>query len=363
MSTTRHSHDLLLAAAMCALAASAGAQPAAAEAEVRAALARCVEAWNRHDPPSFGTTCLTEDVWFTEADDSWYKRFVGRAKVLGMFDYNIRNTDLQWEVVQVKPQADGTVAVHLKQRAGVLPRTATGYSQSFTSDPSFARLRQDGGAWKVFFFTSAERWARVLLQELDKPATAAAPPAVATADPPTPPGAQPRAYSIQFGVAGGSCFSCHGNKPVVSEDGDRGRIIAAGAAAESAEALRTAMTTTRAGGSMALVLADPQLTDERLDAIRAWLRTLRDGFGERQADRIVIRNQRSDRDPPARLAELRAEGWKLPANAGCRTGRKLAGGAQCEIRLPPGSRGALVFRFAPSQGLDPQPVRLTIAEH
>jgi hypothetical protein len=352
-----------LVVVLSALCPYVGAQAPEPAAEVRATLARCVEAWNRHDPPAFGAACLTDDVWFSESDDSFYRRNIGRAKMLGMFDYNIRNSDLQWEIVRVAPQPDGTVAVGLKQRVGMLPRTASGYTQAFASDPSFARLRRDAGAWKVFFFTSHEGWARALLMELDKPAAAASAPKAAArvVDAPLAPGAQPRAYSMQFGTQGTSCFHCHGNTPVVSEDGDRGRIIAAGAGAETAAALRSAMTTPRAGGSMDTVLADPTLTDAHLDAIRLWLRGLRDGFAQQQADRIVIRNPRSDRDPPARFARISAEGgWRLPPGAGCRVGRTLAGGAQCEIRLPPGSRGDLVFRFAPGGGLEPQPVRLTL---
>ena len=109
------------------------------------------------------------------------------------------------------------------------------------------------------------------------------------------------------------------------------------------------------------ILADPALTDERLDAIRLWLRALRDGRAERVDDRVVIHNPRSERDPPARLALLRAEGgWRLPKDAGCRQGVVLKGATQCEIRLPPGSGGALVFRFAPSEGLEPQEVRLAL---
>lgn len=355
-----------LAAVAAVLASTHGnTQPSIDEAAVRAALAQCIEAWNRHDPNAFGEACLTEDVWFSEADDSFYKRDVGRARVLGRLDYNIRNTELQWEVVRVKPLPDGAVGVQLKQRIGVLPRTPSGYSQAFESDPSFARLRRDGATWKVFFFTSHKGWARALLQASDNPAPAAATPAAtpATADRPVAPGAQPRAYSMQLGTLGTSCFHCHGNTPVVSEDGDRGRIIASGAAAETAAALRQAMTTPRAGGQMDNILADPALTDDRLDAIRRWLRVLRDGHAERQADRVVIRNQRSERDPPVRLALLRAEGgWRLPSVAGCRQGMVLKGGRQCEIRLPPGRQGALVFRFAASAGLEPQPVRLALEQ-
>lgn len=365
----------LAVAAVAVLAAAAGAPHAVAqspgvEADVRAALARCVGAWNRHQPKAFGDACLTEDVWFSEADDSFYKRFQGREKVLGAFGYNIESSDLQWDVVRLKALPDGSVAAELKQRIGILPRKPDGsYSQTFDSQPSFARLRRDGDAWKVHFFTSHRGWARALLQEVDKPAAPTAAAAVAApapavvADSPVPPGVQPPGYSIQFGERSESCFACHGRQPTVTEDGDRGLIVASGAAADSAAALRRAMTTPRAGKIMDRVLADPALTDQRLDAIRLWLRTLRDGHAERQADRIVIRNQRSARDPSARLALLRAEGgWRLPPKAGCRQGVALKGGTQCEIRVPPGSRGTLVFRFAKSGGLEPQPVRLPLDE-
>jgi len=364
MATPLLSRCRRLAAALLALASALplSAQPAVDEAGVRAALAACVEAWNRHQPKAFGEVCLTEDVWFSETDDSFYKRFQGRDKVLGTFAYNIETSDLRWEVVRLASLPDGSVAAELKQRVGILPRTQDGYTKTFDSDPALARLRREGSAWKVYFFTSHPRWARSLLQALDKPAaTAAATPAPATiADAQVPPGTEPPAYSIQFGP-GLSCFHCHGRRPVVSEDGDRGLIVANGAGADSAAALRRAMTTPRAGGIMDSVLADPTLTDERLDAIRLWLRAMRDGRAERVDDRVVIHNARSERDPPARLALLRTEGgWRLPKDAGCRQGTALKGGTQCEIRLPPGSGGTLVFRFAPSEGLQPQEVRLTL---
>jgi hypothetical protein len=72
----------------------------------------------------------------------------------------------------------------------------------------------------------------------------------------------------------------------------------------------------------------------------------------------VIHNPRSAREPPARLALLRAEGWTLPADGGCREGMTLAGGAQCELRVAAGSQGTLVFRFAQGEGLQPQEVRV-----
>lgn len=372
MQATRHlSHRRTQLVAVLALVLAATrtlAQSAFDETGVRSALAACVESWNRHEPKAFGDVCLTEDVWFSETDDSFYQRFRGRAKVLGTFGYNIQSTDLQWEVVRVKALPDGTAEVQLKQRVGILPRTQGRYAQTFDSDPSFARLRRDGGAWKIFFFTSDAGWARSLMRPSAGPATAptAAPkPALAaTADAPVPPGVQPPAYAIQFGTFSESCFACHGQQPTVSEDGDRGRIVASGAAAADAAALRRAMTTPRAGGIMDRVLADPALSDARLDSIRLWLRAMRDGRAEQKVDRVVIYNPRSERDPPARLALLRAEGaWRLPKDANCRQGAALKGGTQCEIRVPPNSRGTLVFRFAASTGLQPQEVRLALNEN
>lgn len=351
----------LLAAAVIGLAAAAP-PAAAADDAVRAALQRCVAGWNSHEPKVFGD-CLSADVWFSEADDSFYKRFVGRDKVLGMFDYNIRNSDLHWEVVRIKPLADGSVAVQLKQRVGILPLKDGQYAMSFDSDPSLARLRREGGSWKVYFFTSAPRWARALLQELDTPKAAAVPTVAAPATEPKaaalPPGDEPAAYTTPFGDRAQGCIYCHGRPPALSEDPKRGRIIAAGAAAADGAALRRAMAQPRIGGMMDNVLADPALTDAALEAIRLWLLALRDGRARVTADRVVIHNPRSERDPPARLELLRTEGgWQLPADTGCLVGTELAGGASCEIRLAGSKHGALVFRFADSAGLQPQLVRV-----
>jgi hypothetical protein len=38
----------------------------------------------------------------------------------------------------------------------------------------------------------------------------------------------------------------------------------------------------------------------------------------------------------------------------------LTGETQCELRLAPGSKGTLVFRFAPGEGLQPQEVRMVV---
>jgi hypothetical protein len=251
--------------------------------------------------------------------------------------------------------------VQLRERNGMLPRKQGKYAQSFDSDPSYSRLRLEGKQWKVFFFTSHAGWARALLAlpgPLPGQQTAIARPAT---DPPVPPGVEPPAYMLRLGHFVRSCGSCHGRPPTPSQDPGLGRIVATGAAAADAQALRRAMSQSSAAEvAMKAALADPALTDARLDAIRLWLRALRDGRAERQGERIVIHNPRAKSEPPARLALLRTEGWALPADAGCREGMQLAGGTQCELRVPSGSKGTLVFRFAAGDGLQPQPVRLPL---
>ena len=351
----------IAAAAMVALVPlPAVAQPLPDEAGVRAALGRCVAAWNRHVPKAFADACVTDDVWFSEVDDSFYQRFKGRAKMLSVLDHNIRRTVLQWEVVSLQALPDGTVAALLKERVSWLPRKQGKYARSFDSDPSYARLRREGKQWKLYFFTSHAGWARALLAApgpLPGAKTALVQPAT---DPPVAPGVEPPAYMLSLGTSVRSCGSCHGRPPTPSQDPGVGRIVATGAAAADAQALRRAMAQPRGAVVMESVLADPALTDARLDAIRLWLRALRDGRVERQRDRIVIHNPRSTREPPARLALLRATGWTLPADAGCREGMVLAGGTPCELRIAPGSKGTLVLRFAPGEGLQPQEVRLSV---
>ncbi len=347
--------------ALCllALAASTHAQPVPDEAGVRSALERCVAAWNRHVSKAFADACVTDDVWYSEVDDSNYGRFKGRSQMLGLLDYSVRNTDLQWEFVSMQALPDGSAAVQLKQRIGVLPRKHGKYAQSFDSDPSYARLRREDKQWKVYFFTSNTGWARALI------ATPGPLPGQRSAlvhpptDPPVPNGVEPPAYTLPLGTWVRSCSNCHGRPPTPSQDPGFGKIVSTGAAAGDAAALRRAMAQSRSR-DMESVLADPALTDARLDAIRLWLRALRDGRAERKGDRIVIHNPRAKSEPPAQLALLRAEGWTLPVDAGCREGMQLAGGTQCELRVPPGSKGALVFRFAVGEGLQPQPVRLPL---
>ena len=178
-------------------------------------------------------------------------------------------------------------------------------------------------------------------------------------DPAVPTGVEPPAYTLPLGTWVRSCSSCHGRPPTPSQDPGFGKIVDTGAAAADAAALRRAMAQSRSR-DMQPVLADPALTDTRLDAIRLWLRALRDGRAERQGERIVIHNPRAKSEPLAQLALLRAEGWTLPVDAGCQEGATLAGGTQCELRVPPESKGALVFRFGVGEGLQPQSVRLPL---
>lgn len=286
---------------LAAMASGSAWGAAVDEAGVRAALERCVAGWNSHEPQRFGE-CLTEDVWFSEADDSFYQRFRGRPKVLGLMDYSIRNSDLRWEVVRLHAQPDGTVAVQLRQSVGMLPVKDGRHAMRFDSDPSFARLRREGAVWKLHFFTSDAGWARALLAKLEAPPAApASAPASASKTPAIErPGAAPAAYSMPFGTGGMSCHYCHG-LPALADDSARTRILTEGVAAADGAALRRQMAQPRTGGMMDKVLADPALTDADLERIRRWLLTLRDGRAERLPDRIVVHNPRSPRDPPVRF--------------------------------------------------------------
>ena len=244
-------------------------------------------------PKAFADACVTDDVWFSEVDDSFYQRFKGRAKMLSVLDHNIRRTVLQWEVVSLQALPDGTVAALLKERVSWLPRKQGKYARSFDSDPSYARLRREGKQWKLYFFTSHAGWARALLAApgpLPGAKTALVQPAT---DPPVAPGVEPPAYMLSLGTSVRSCGSCHGRPPTPSQDPGVGRIVATGAAAADAQALRRAMAQPRGAVVMESVLADPALTDARLDAIRLWLRALRDGRGRAAA--------RPHRDPQPTL--------------------------------------------------------------
>ena len=128
------------------------------EAAVREASAAYVKAWNRHDIKAWADF-LAPDVWYTEADD-FYERFKGRDKVVGWFEFNVKNADLAWEVQRLKALPDGSVGVVLKQTMSMLPRKNGKYASVFVSEPSFARWRPVDGRWQIVFFTSHAGWAR-----------------------------------------------------------------------------------------------------------------------------------------------------------------------------------------------------------
>ena len=86
-----------------ALMAGLASGPASAdEAAVRSATQALVEAWNRHDAKAV-TELLAEDVWYTETNDSLYQRQKGRERAMSLLAYSIENSDLQWDIVRVKP--------------------------------------------------------------------------------------------------------------------------------------------------------------------------------------------------------------------------------------------------------------------
>lgn len=141
----------------------AGAQPkkakeaAGTEAALRDSIAQFEKAWNRHDVKAW-LALMTEDVWFTQAQD-YYERMKGKKAVQTTFEYDVKNTDLQWEAKRVRMMPDGTASVELRQVALIPPKTDGKYKREDVSDPSFSRWRFEGGKWRLFFFTSHKGWA------------------------------------------------------------------------------------------------------------------------------------------------------------------------------------------------------------
>ena len=128
------------------------------EAAVREASAAYVNAWNRHEIKGWADF-LAPDVWYTEAEDL-YERFKGRDKVIGWFEFNVKNSDLAWALQRVKALPDSSVGVVLKQTMSMLPRKNGKYASVFVSEPSFARWRPVDGRWQIVLFTSHAGWAR-----------------------------------------------------------------------------------------------------------------------------------------------------------------------------------------------------------
>jgi ketosteroid isomerase-like protein len=158
MSLSRRS-VLGVASGIFVSATRAGAQPKsdATEASLREAIAQYLKAWNRHDTKAW-SAMLTDDIWYTEARD-YYQRMKGKKAVLSTFEYNVKNSDLVWEVRRLQMMPDGTATVVVRQVANILPKTGGKYASSFESEPSLARWRHGGGKWRLFFFTSNKGWA------------------------------------------------------------------------------------------------------------------------------------------------------------------------------------------------------------
>lgn len=133
------------------------------EASLRDAITAYVATWNRHDVQAW-SSLLTDDIWYTEADD-YYQRMKGRPAVISFFGDVVKTTDLKWEVSRLKLMPDGTATVVLRHFALILPKTGDKYSASFESTPSVSRWRIEGERWKMFYFTSHKGSALVAMKK------------------------------------------------------------------------------------------------------------------------------------------------------------------------------------------------------
>lgn len=351
------------------------------EVAVRSATQALVDAWNRHDPKAWSAH-LAEDVWYTETDDSVYQRFKGREKAVSLVSYSVENSDLQWEIVRMKTRPDGVVSVVLLQRKSMLPKTDGKYRSVFTSDPSIARWRRDtDGRWRIVFFTSDKGWALAEIKKDDEgrtAATAPAPlaPAASIAPPRAATGSEPAEYTAFWGRFSHGCNFCHGRPPGLPSSEIVSRIVAVGAATADGAGLRAAMQRKELGGTMGHVLADPALTDAALEAVRRYLVDVRDGalpaelaFDAARATReLPLRNERSSRDAPAKIALLRVSGpFVVDAKRStCRRDGTIAGQSACRLVLraapgaAPSATGAVELQLAPTTGLEPRLHRVTL---
>ncbi len=133
------------------------------EASLKEALANYVATWNRHDVEGW-SEFLTDDIWYTEADD-YYQRMKGRKAVLTFFGDIVKTTDLRWDVKGVKMMPDGTATVVLSHFALILPKAGGKYASTFESTPSVSRWRIEGDRWRMFYFTSHKGSALVAMQK------------------------------------------------------------------------------------------------------------------------------------------------------------------------------------------------------
>lgn len=381
----------LLVAAAATLAASASAD----EAAVRRATESLVQAWNRHDVQAWAEH-LTDDVWYPEGVDH-YGRYKGREQVVGLIGDKVRSTDLEWAITRVlQARPDGQVGVVLVERLQVLPRVDGRYHSVFTSDPSYARWRREpDGRWRLSHFTSNRGRALSEIRNDEQAVAGAAVPAASAPAPsisggagaqqaarPRPPrgapAVEPGEYTAFYGRYANGCNYCHGRPPTLPGSIDAAsRIVAVGAATADGASLRAAMARESLGNPMRVVLDDPALTDDALEAVRRYLVAVRDGAvpeavvfeGPGSHREIEVRNERAGRDAPARLALLRVSGPFTidTARSTCRRGVMIAGQSSCRLVLRAAAgptaasvAGALEVRFAPGSGLDPQPRRSTL---
>ena len=349
------------------------------EAAVRSATQALVDAWNRHDVKAW-SALLAEDVWYTETWDT-YERFKGREKAVGSLSYSVENSDLQWEIVRIKTRPDGVASVVMVQRMSMLPKADGKYKSVFTSDPSLARWRHDAdGRWRVVFFTSDKGWALAEIKKDDEGRAAAAAPASAATASAAPPrgttGSEPAEYTAFWGRGAQGCNYCHGRPPGLPSSQIVSRIVAVGAATADGTGLRAAMQRKELGGTMDHIVADPALTDVALDSLRRYLIDVRDGalpeqlvFDAPGAGReLQLRNERSSRDAPAKIALLRVSGPFTvdTKRSTCRSGGTLAGQSACRLMLraapgaAPSATGAVELQLAPTTGLEPRPRRTTL---
>jgi len=189
---------------------------------------------------------------------------------------------------------------------------------------------------------------------------------------------EPPEYNMPYGEWSQGCYYCHGRPPSLPNSRSPSRIVAVGAAAVDAGALRRAMQRPDLGGAMDRWLDDPELTDARLDVIRRYLGEVRDGrlpatltlMPGSAPVAVEFRSLRGPHDAPARIESLVLSGpIRLDPASTCRAGRTVPGLGQCTLLLraaPAGasaaaSEGLLTIRLARTPGLVPEPRRMTLA--
>jgi len=122
------------------------------EALLRGTVAEFEKVWNRHDVTAW-LAMMTDDIWFTAAEDL-YGQMKGKKAVKTTFEYDVKNTDLRWEIQRLRMMPDGTASVVLRHTALLLPKVDGKYKREDVSEPSLSRWRLVNGKWRLFYFTS-----------------------------------------------------------------------------------------------------------------------------------------------------------------------------------------------------------------